>query len=224
MKSEIIKEEVSNFSMLYSKKHAKRNKEKYTHVIKYIERLKEDMLHTVDESKLDEIHNMTQKYENIIKQYEANKAKGAIVRSRAKWYTDSEKNTKYFLGLECNNYSNKTMKCLIKDNGEICCDTKKILLEQRKFYAKLYEKDVNARFLYCNSSGKVITPEDRVKLDSKISYNEFSEALKSLSNNKTPGVSGLPPEFYKMFWKRIGNYVYQAMMYSIEKGMLPYSA
>jgi hypothetical protein len=41
-----------------------------------------------------------------------------MIRAKAKWLKDAEKNTKYFFNLEKRNYINKTIQQLINDKGD----------------------------------------------------------------------------------------------------------
>ena len=52
------------------------------------------------------------------------KTKGAIIRSRARWYNEGEKNNKYFLGLE-NHHCNKKkiMQIKAKDGANLSNDS-----------------------------------------------------------------------------------------------------
>lgn len=40
---------------------------------------------------------------------------------------------------------------------------------------------------------------------------ECAEVVNGMKNNKSPGIDGLPVEFYKMFWKNIRNFLYEAI-------------
>ena len=60
-------------------------------------------------------------------------------------------------------------------------------------------------------------------LDSAISYDELSIAVSKLNNNKSPGLDGLPNEFYKTFWPVIGNDMHEVFASSIEDNRLPLS-
>ena len=177
VKWEIMKNEMVNKSIEYAVQKAKDNKKMYNECIKIIEKCNEILQTETKEDILETTNTMLEKKKNIIEKFEYEKCKGAIVRSRTKWYTDSEKNTKYFLGLEKTKYSNKTMKCLIREDGTICRDSKKILLEQRKFYAKLYSKDPNVYFKYINKTDQIVKECDKTMLDSEITKSEFSKAL-----------------------------------------------
>ena len=74
------------------------------------------------------------------------KAKGAMFRSKVKWYEEGEKNTRYFYTLEKTKYNAKTCYKVIDEEGEEVEDPKQILKVQRKFYLELYEEDRNVHF------------------------------------------------------------------------------
>ena len=46
------------------------------------------------------------------------------------------------------------------------------------------------------------------------------KALKTLSNNKTPGSDGFPPELYKFFWSDLKYFLYDSLQYSFSKNEL----
>jgi len=45
-----------------------------------------------------------------------------------------------------------------------------------------------------------LSDEQSKQLDSGLQLQELSEAVMKLSTGKTPGLDGLPAEFYKHFW------------------------
>jgi hypothetical protein len=49
-----------------------------------------------------------------------------------------------------------------------------------------------------------------------ISEEECVKAIKSMQNGKSPGIDGLPVEFYKIFWKNIKKLVMDSFSYSYE--------
>ena len=51
---------------------------------------------------------------------------------------------------------------------------------------------------------------------------ECENAIKLMKNNKSPGLDGLPAEFYKLFWNDINDYFYESLK-STECGMLSYT-
>ena len=67
------------------------------------------------------------------------KTKGCIKRSRARWYSEGEKNSKYFLNLEKRPFNSNTIRLLKKDNDTNITSDKDILNEGKHFYTELYK-------------------------------------------------------------------------------------
>ena len=61
--------------------------------------------------------------------FQTEKTRAAIIRSRARWYEHGEKNGKYFLNLEKLNYRRKHISSLINHNGNRINDPKKFLMK-----------------------------------------------------------------------------------------------
>ena len=72
--------------------------------------------------------------ENII-QY---KTKGAIIRSKDRWYNESVKNSKYFLKLENRHYKRKTITQIKTSNGSYATNIPDISREHNSLYSWLY--------------------------------------------------------------------------------------
>ena len=117
------------------------------------------------------------------------------------------------------------MSHLHLENGHTVSDSKEMMMYAREYYQKLYTPDP------IDSTAQDILLSDLTQLshdhseecDRDISYGEVSCAVTQLSNNKAPGLDGLPAEFYKAFWDLIGRDFYSVLMYSLEIGILPLS-
>ena len=158
----------------------------------------------------------------------SNKAVGAIMRSRAKWVEEGEKNTSYFLKLEHRNYKQKSIIKLCTNSGKEVTGRNDILNEEQAYYKKLYTEPIvnqseisglEGPFLN-NPSIIKLSEEEKETCDMPLDMDECSNALKNLPNGKSPGCDGLQAEFYKVFWAGIKDFVYQSYMYSFEKGEL----
>ena len=147
------------------------------------------------------------------------RAKGAIIRSRVKWYEQSEKPTKFFFDLEKNRAKNKLWNKIKCQNGNVVNGLDNIMSEQVKFYAKLFKSEgwnkAKADILLSNIEAKV-SEEDKLYCDSNITEDECLRAVKSLENNKSPGEDGIIPEFYKKYWHIIKD-EFVSMLKYIEK-------
>ena len=59
--------------------------------------------------------------------------------------------------------------------------------------------------------------------DYTISKIELREAVESLKSNKSPGIDGLTPEFYKEFWPNLEQAYVNMLQETFAKGILPIS-
>lgn len=147
---------------------------------------------------------------------------GIIVRSRAQFIEEGERNTKFFLGLEKRNQNIKNIQCLIDDDDKYLTKPAEILDEQVRFYGELYsdqacDSSESDKFL---NAEKTLTPESKDFCDKPLSIDECAKALSQLKNNKSPGTDGFTTDFYKFFWKDIKNFVFESINYGIKSGKL----
>ena len=63
----------------------------------------------------------------------------------------------------------------------------------------------------------------RDQLDSLPSLEELTLSLASLPTGKSPGLDGLPVEFYKSFWSLLGSELLEVFTSSLQCGELPMS-
>jgi hypothetical protein len=155
------------------------------------------------------------------------KATGAIIRSRAVWYEQGKKSTKYFCNLENRNYITKSIQKLEKEDGTIITDIKDILEEQKIFYETLYtNRDNNDSLdelinslINTDSLNKLSETEKEVK-EGLITYSELLASLKRAKNNKSPGMDGYTVEFYKFFWRDIGHFLLRSINEGYKNGCL----
>ena len=190
------------------------------------------------ESRLKRLENMlnidpTQEIEKDIKEIEeeldiyiAEKTRGAMVRSRARWVEEGERSSKYFYNLEKRNFNSKTLQC-IKKNETIISDNSSILNELQVFYKCLYTSRFHDEEHNCDYFDDLERPQldedEKAALEQPISESEVLKALKSCQNNKAPGTDGFPAEFYKVFWFDIKTFLLDSIQHSYVNGSLSYS-
>ena len=101
--------------------------------------------------------------------------------------------------------------------------------EIRSFYVNLYsdrDQDLNDVDLDTLLSGYNIprlANNEKLNIDKPITKAEILESLKSCKNNKTPGTSGFTVEFFKFFWKDLGDFLFRSYTCAFEKGELSIS-
>ena len=52
-----------------------------------------------------------------------------------------------------------------------------------------------------------LTDNSKEMYEGHINMQECIDELKTMTNNKTPGTDGFPPEFYKYFLQDVGQYL-----------------
>lgn len=134
----------------------------------------------------------------------------ARLRAGAKHSVDGEKPTAYFSSL----VKARAQKSLITEiqasvGSNVVSNIEDILHEATKYYTTLYQskstdKGLN-RSSFLNALDSRLSSEDRLFCDRKVNKAEVLTSLKKLSNGKAPGVDGLPVEFYKFFWPKLGD-------------------
>ena len=168
---------------------------------------------------LIEISRIKQELEEII----STETKGSIMRSKIQFYEEGEKSSKYFLNLEKRNYNSKNIRRIQNDNGDLLTDNNAILNCEATFYdnlyrsAKLNNNSAEYNDLLYNNINHIpkLTEEDKEDLDKEITEQEILAALKTCKNGKSPGLDGLPVEFYKVFWLDIKEVFVKCIKYSL---------
>ena len=154
------------------------------------------------------------------------KGEGARIRSRVNWFEEGERSSQFFHGLEKRNSKEKSWDKILDDKGEMKYGTNDVIKTQIEFYSDLYSsRKVNeveaGKFL--SKLDSHLGEQDSNNLDGDILMSEMTSALKKIKNNKSPGLDGIPVEFYKMYWKNISEDLHQVLKHSYEIEELPKS-
>ena len=159
------------------------------------------------------------------------RAKGMQIRAKCTHIELNEHSSKYFFSKEKSQSQTKNITCLQIDDNNITTCKDVILEKQRDFYENLYSEkgqdQVNIRNETENFLGKPDIPcldeNEKNTLDSEITMEELTKAVKELPSQKSPGSDGLPSEFYKSFWNKISPLVFKSIQYGIENNNLSHN-
>ena len=158
--------------------------------------------------------------ENIIEY----RTKGAILRSKCRWYNEGERNTKYFLNMEKRHYKQGVISQLKINDDETVNTDKEILNQCESFYRNLYSSHMNINDTYVNdmffdeNNTKVLNPDEQISCEGLLTKEECLQALKSTETNKTPGSDGIPAEFYKVFWNDLSDLLVNSINFAYQTG------
>ena len=191
------------------------------------ERLKEEINDLEKSNNIFVVINLLQDKKDELETLRENKMKGQIVRSRVQWLQHGEKPSKYFCSLENKHFTEKTIKCIKKENGTIINEQAKILNEIKTFYQSLFNsydqklENINLNEYLSNYHVNKLMSEQSKTLEGEITISELGHALKCMKNGKTPGIDGFPAEFFKVFWPKQKYFIQSYINYSYKHGELP---
>lgn len=217
LKWEMIKGRFIEYSRKYSIDKAKEKNSQFHELEEKLQRLKLVVEHPESSPSDKEDYSKTQtELNNLIKE----KANGALIRSRTKFYHEGERSSKYYFSLEKNRAKSKIMTQIRNQQEETIFGQENIMKEQVRYFSKLYKSNRQVNFQLENKGDKKISEQSRKQLDKELTLDELANAVMQMPNNKSPGIDGLTIEVYKTFWKFLGPSYYKAILEAKQKGKL----
>ena len=208
--------EIRGKTISYSSYKKKSQDQKEFTLLEEIKALEEDF----DPSK----ENSLKEKQKELFEIRQKKLEGVKIRSRARWVEDGEKVSKYFCNLENRNFISKMMPNLVKEDGSLTVDQTDIINETKLFYENLYSykevDEVDLDDILNFEDIPKLNENQKLDLEGKITLSEALHALKNMANNKSPGSDGFTVEFFKFFWKDIGELLVRAINCGFETGEL----
>lgn len=188
--------------------------------------------------KIDELESM---HAELEKQHESRKQKiqvthlelNSLLRHRAEFLIHKTRRNDYFNGPRPRHLLAQRLRrddkfstiSTIKSSHShsTISKLKEINSELRTFYSKLYSSENTLDKTRCESflqnlNLPSLNQEESEQLQTPISLGELKNATQSMKKGKSPGWDGISPEFYLVFWDRLGHFMLQVKTSSIEKG------
>lgn len=200
-KWESLKISIKYFSIAFSIKRQKTYKQLVFQIEQEISEIENSYHKAMDMNRKREL-------ENQLNNLYDKKAQGAQIRSRAKWVSDGEKNSKYFLSLEKKHQTQNVIHEVLSENSLLTEDDD-ILGAMCDYYENLYSSKLISNEdidLYCKVN--TLSETDKNMCDTFPSMNECKETVMNLKSNKSPGLDGIPNEFYQCFWHQLSSIFY----------------
>lgn len=200
MKWEWFKFKIREIAINASKLISRQKKQKQQSLIREISNL----CHKTDLA-LDQQVKL-QKLQNQLDNLYLEKAKGAFIRSRARWIEEGEKNTSYFFSLEKHRQTKRKIHKLLINNTVIDHQNQ-VNEEIRTFFNNLYKskfstEDCNLLFDKFRVFEKKIDESFVQHMEDDLKMEELDIAINRMSKGKSPGLDGLTVEFYIFFLGR----------------------
>lgn len=223
LKWDLIKMEIRSFTIQYSKRKARAKRTEEKEILNAINTLQKELEKQPQNNVLKhQIDTLKQQLDTILQ----NKIKGTILRSKARWFEEGERNSKYFLNLEKRNRAQKYITKLKTSPDKVITDASEILKEEKKFYEKLYTSknpNIDAPDFDEFFRDEHVTKLNEVQKQScegDLSAAECLNALKGFRSGRTPGTDGLNTEFYKFFWKELSPCMIESFNHSKKAGKM----
>ena len=218
---DFLKCQMRSLSIYYSINKAKEHKTYEKNLIEKLNKLEESYDNHPSDSLLDMIKQCKEDLELLYQR----KTDGAIIRSKSNWIEKGEKSTRYFLNLEKRNQRQKLITKIYNEKGEMVEGTKPIIHTIKEYYESMF----------CSCDLPVVCFDDILpqecetyklsvnesnQCEGLITMKELMDTLKTMKNNKTPGTDGFPCEFYKFFFKDLGEILLQSFNFSFQSGKM----
>ena len=218
---DLIKCEIRRVTLAYSKTQARLQKQLQVELSDELCHLENEIGITPTEENIERYQTVKSELENI----HTNISRGIQTRAKAKEIEFGEKNSKYFSNLEKSHSKAKHITELEVD-GKTITNQNDILNEEKIFYENLYSSrgiDIESKSIFIDEikkNGPQLSEDEKNFMDEGITIKECSKALRQLPNSKSPGSDGFTAEFYKVFWKKIANLVFESYIYAFQVGSL----
>ncbi|CAM2105879.1 unnamed protein product [Caretta caretta] len=156
---------------------------------------------------------------------EDHRARGTFVRSRIRLLGEMDRGSHFFYALEKMRGAKKHVTCLLAEDGTPFTEPVEMCGRAQAFYASLFSLDPTdpsaCRVLW--EALPMVSASNRDWLELPLTLAEFSEALRRMFTNKSPGMDGLTVEFYRMFWDVLDPDLVTVWAESLQSGVLPLS-
>ena len=219
---ETLKMEIRKVTIPFSSKKKREREKQEINIMTQIQEKEGSNPATLNQEDLGIIQTLKDELYSIRK----DKIKGMILRSKVQWLEEGEKPTNFFANLEKKNYVNKLINKLDID-GNIIQNQPKILQETENFYQNLYKSRISQVEQHNNLNtflnGRWINElneNQKQSCEGNITLDEIKIAIKEMKHDKSPGIDGFPVEFYKVFWKDLGQFLVRSIQSSFVTGEL----
>ena len=158
---------------------------------------------TKKQPNLNYINNWQKELEDI----ENYKIQGSIIRSKEKIIINQEKPNKYFFQIEKQKQTKKHITKL-KDEQNSYETSFQILNHCKNYYQQLYTKittDTEIQNQFLEAIDTKVTEEQNSQLTKILTKKEIKEAIDQMEDQKSPGIDGIPIEFYKEYYNILEN-------------------
>jgi hypothetical protein len=173
------------------------------------------VLEEVDSARLLLLHkDLLQEYEGVLFQEETL----WFQKSRENWIKLGSRNTSFFHAQTVVRRKRNKIHGLHIAPGSWCTDPDILRNEALKYFKCLFGTLDELRTDQSGGHHNALTHDDKRTLTQAVTKEEVYQALMSMKSYKAPGPDGFQPIFFKMFWKDVGNDVWNLVRQAFASG------
>ena len=134
-------------------------------------------------------------------------ARGAQIRAHVQWAEDGERSSSYFLRQEKLRGQQRLIAAIRRSDGTIARSTRDILEVWRDYYFGLFSAQPlvsTDRDFFIDGLQRKLSLLEAESCEGPLTEPECLAALQNMALGKSPGVDGLPAEFFVKFWDVLG--------------------
>ena len=153
-------------------------------------------------------------------------ANGARIRSREQWAEEGETSSSYFLRKEKSRAIKRLFSGIKNAQGMVVSSISAIIRVWCLFYVQLFTAAIlvpTDQAFFIDSLERSLSPAESTLCEGVINEEECLKALRQMKSNKSPGVDGLPYEFYTCFWPVFGEDLVSVYNDCFSSGCLSFS-
>lgn len=215
----VVKGFIRDNSIAYASWRQKWRKQKITELEMKLDALEEANQHSFSDDTTKQIVLIKNELNILLRE----RAEFLIKRVRQNYYFNGSRPS-HLLALKLRSNEKLSNITAIKSHdGVLVTGQAQINNVFRRFFSELYASEIlnetsdTAPFLQSLDLPQLST-EQTSHLDQDISLLEMKEALSQMNKKKSPGLDGIPAEFYLFFWAELGSLMLEMVNYSLDKG------
>lgn len=224
---DIMKVKIKESSIKFCQERSQKQKLMETFIEKDIQNFDCVINSKIDKSEFKSIDTYKEYLKYEYEKIYNDKAKGSFIRSRCDSLPIQLKNFEFFSGIEKSKQNSNCIKRILNNNGNIITTDNEILQECSNYYKLLYTStntDIHKIDKYLKNTivNNILSDSEKKVLEQPITEKELKYAVFKTKSNKSPGLDGIPFEFYHTFWDKIHQYFIDALNESYSEGRLSY--
>jgi hypothetical protein len=156
----------------------------------------------------------------------SHQAQGARLRAKEQWAEEGETSSAYFFRLEKTRSLRRLFTGIRNAQGVVVRSISAIIRVWCIFYVQLFTAAVlspSDQDFFLESLDSTLSDREAALCEGVVTNAECLTALKGFGRNKSPGIDGLPYEFYLRFWDVLGDDLVDVYNNCITRGSLSFS-